>query len=67
MSRTEQRKSYEIDVRLSLLEGDVDDLHAGVQAVRALLQRILTALITLTVTVMGSLITFIIVSRGGGN
>ena len=64
-SRTEERRDYTDKVRLSLLERDVDELHSGIAGMRSLLFKILLALLSLLITVLASLATYIITQQGG--
>lgn len=57
---------FSTEQRVWLLERDFRVLHSDVKDLKSVLNRILWALITLIVTILGSVLTFLIVGAGGG-
>ena len=49
MSRSEQRGSFPMDVRVELLEGDVDEAASDLKSIKQLATGILTALVVASV------------------
>ncbi len=50
MSRTDHRKAYEIDVRLSLLEDDADEFEALTKEIVSAFRKLIMALVGITIT-----------------
>ncbi len=50
MSRTDHRKAYEIDVRLSLLEDDADEFEALTDEIVSAFRKLIMALVGITIT-----------------
>lgn len=49
MSRSQERASFSQEVRVQLLEGDVDEVAADLKAIRQLATGILTALVVASI------------------
>lgn len=49
MSRSQERATFSTEVRMQLLEGDVDEVAADLKAIRQLATGILTALVVASV------------------
>lgn len=49
MSRSQERSTFTTDVRVQLLEGDVDEVAADLKAIRQLATGILTALVVASI------------------
>ena len=60
MSRNETRAKFDLDTRLSLLEGDVDELHLAITSMTGRLDRILWVLVGLLVSVCTACILLVI-------
>lgn len=69
MGRTSERQGIELAGRMNLIEADVDRLEErvseGLDGANEKLNRILWAVITLVLSVLATLATFIITSAGG--
>ena len=50
MTRTHARKDFDDDTRLALVEGDIDNLEATVVSIQKSMSRVVTSLVTATIT-----------------
>lgn len=49
MSRSQERSSFDLDVRMRLIEGDMDEVASDLKAIRQLATGILTALVVASI------------------